>query len=559
MFYLTYLVLPSVTTTIFQAFICTNIDPNNEDNSQYDWYLTADMSISCQSDEYYSWLPYVVVMIIIYPIGIPAIYFCFLYYNKEEIQERERIIKERIEDEEKKQQEKELLEQEAANAAATIAIPIDGSESPSQGNTINGKRMSSLRLPSRSGSVIGTGTGVGGINAVGTGIISRNRTSSADNTTITSTNPLHSTGNRTANSSDDITSRNDSISSRRSSSITSNKRYSSTSSNNTRRKGIKQEIVLAWEQAQSDIESGNNIDDDDDLDDVIHNEIDEESHLTVSATRLMFLWQSYKPIYWYFELVETTRRIMLTAVLSVCSPGSSSQSVLGVILSFLYLLYYGIHQPYDEKSDFILAEIGLIQIFFTFFSALIVQNNLLNPLWVAGLGILLTIVNLSIVFITLHYEIINYRNEQHEKEEQAKAVRQRVLSIVGVQRKMFIDKLRTGSIVFEDGMIIDDDGEGQNGGDVGDDGERRISPNISTTSPKTVFRKKTSAEMMVTPSHLVDDEDSSSSGHNSGAPTRPSGGIELQEFRSSKPITTGKPRLSDVKIDSDDEDSDDEH
>lgn len=55
-FYITYLVLPSVTTTLFQIFLCTNIDPNHEGSldtddtySDSNLYLTADMSISCNS------------------------------------------------------------------------------------------------------------------------------------------------------------------------------------------------------------------------------------------------------------------------------------------------------------------------------------------------------------------------------------------------------------------------------------------------------------------------------------------------------------------------------
>ena len=39
-FYLTYLVLPSVTTYIFQMFLCQDLDPNNEDSAGSDYYHT---------------------------------------------------------------------------------------------------------------------------------------------------------------------------------------------------------------------------------------------------------------------------------------------------------------------------------------------------------------------------------------------------------------------------------------------------------------------------------------------------------------------------------------
>ena len=90
MFYLTYLVLPSVTSTIFQMFICTNVDPEKEDQSDSDFYLTADMSISCSSDYYYHGVTYAAIMILVYPIGVPTMYFMLLHQNKKGIKDREK-------------------------------------------------------------------------------------------------------------------------------------------------------------------------------------------------------------------------------------------------------------------------------------------------------------------------------------------------------------------------------------------------------------------------------------------------------------------------------------
>jgi len=66
-FYLTYVVMPSVTTTIFATFICTSIDPDDETDSGDDLYLVADMSISCHSDYYKRGFLYACVMIVVYP------------------------------------------------------------------------------------------------------------------------------------------------------------------------------------------------------------------------------------------------------------------------------------------------------------------------------------------------------------------------------------------------------------------------------------------------------------------------------------------------------------
>lgn len=88
-FYLTYLVLPSVTTKIFEIFPCTDVDPDNESSGEDNYYLTADMSISCTSDYYYRGVAFACVMIIVYPVGVPLLYFVLLYTNKDEIVNRD--------------------------------------------------------------------------------------------------------------------------------------------------------------------------------------------------------------------------------------------------------------------------------------------------------------------------------------------------------------------------------------------------------------------------------------------------------------------------------------
>jgi hypothetical protein len=50
-------------------------------------------------------------------------------------------------------------------------------------------------------------------------------------------------------------------------------------------------------------------------------------------------------------VVETTRRLLLTAVVSVCAPGSSEQAVYAVLLALLYIKLYGFYAPYDDDSD----------------------------------------------------------------------------------------------------------------------------------------------------------------------------------------------------------------
>lgn len=69
--FFTYVILVSVTTTIFQAFPCVNTNPDNVQGlSDGGLYLAADMSIECDSPRYNFGVTWAAAMIIIYPVGI---------------------------------------------------------------------------------------------------------------------------------------------------------------------------------------------------------------------------------------------------------------------------------------------------------------------------------------------------------------------------------------------------------------------------------------------------------------------------------------------------------
>ena len=73
--------------------------------------------------------------------------------------------------------------------------------------------------------------------------------------------------------------------------------------------------------------------------------------MTANASQIAFLWDAYLPEFWYWEVVETTRRLMLTAVLSVCGPGSATQAVLAVLLSIAYIELYNAYKPFAEQQN----------------------------------------------------------------------------------------------------------------------------------------------------------------------------------------------------------------
>jgi hypothetical protein len=75
----TFLIFPTVSTVVFQTFT-----PDYLDGTDQCW-LRADYSVSCSTDEYKAFRAYAAVMILVYPIGIPALYACLLWRHRADI------------------------------------------------------------------------------------------------------------------------------------------------------------------------------------------------------------------------------------------------------------------------------------------------------------------------------------------------------------------------------------------------------------------------------------------------------------------------------------------
>ena len=134
-----------------------------------------------------------------------------------------------------------------------------------------------------------------------------------------------------------------------------------------------------------------------------------------SIMMIKFLYESYKPEYWYFEIVETGRRLMLTGVLSVAGEGTSGQVVFGILLAVLYTKIYGYYQPYELQETSVVAELAQYQIFFSFFGTLVIQNALLEPFYNSLIGGLMIVLNLSASLLSVYYEYIGFTKENSDE------------------------------------------------------------------------------------------------------------------------------------------------
>lgn len=324
-FFVTYLVLPSVTTTIFQMFLCTNIDPNNEDHpgeissddsySSSSLYLTADMSISCTSTYYFEGLSYAIVMVILYPIGIPLIYFSLLYRNQEEILSRDEFPI-AVEDNRKKRTIEDSNAIELKTFKSSVVTTI---------NNNNVEVSADMIEPTE------------------------------DERNVNNNNVYENTPGNEKPSSPTITLKETTI-------VTSSGRT-----------------------------------------------------LSPSISRIAFLWLPYKPQFWYWEIVDTTRRLILTAVLSVSFPGTIKQNILALLTVELYIFIYFYYEPYCNPTSNILAEIGLLQIHFTFLGAMIFQTDSLSDSDTNLVGGALVIVNLTLVIMIIRYLRVDFVKLKEKK------------------------------------------------------------------------------------------------------------------------------------------------
>ncbi|KAG2864518.1 hypothetical protein PC113_g4493 [Phytophthora cactorum] len=98
---------------------------------------------------------------------------------------------------------------------------------------------------------------------------------------------------------------------------------------------------------------------------------------TVQA-RLGFIYAEYTHDYWWFEVVDLSRKLFLSGVIVFVENGSVEQVLLALavcLTTMWFLLYF---QPYDGYSDNLIASITQLQLFFTLWLGVMIRLNDLN-------------------------------------------------------------------------------------------------------------------------------------------------------------------------------------
>jgi hypothetical protein len=88
---------------------------------------------------------------------------------------------------------------------------------------------------------------------------------------------------------------------------------------------------------------------------------------------LKFLYESYHPWFWWWEIAETTQRLVLTGILVLIVQGSAVQIIVGSLLTLTFLHLYARYEPFSDAFVLSIKIISYWQIFFVFWIALLIK------------------------------------------------------------------------------------------------------------------------------------------------------------------------------------------
>jgi predicted outer membrane repeat protein len=135
-------------------------------------------------------------------------------------------------------------------------------------------------------------------------------------------------------------------------------------------------------------------------------------------TNISFLYDSYVPRRWYFELVESARRLMLGAIPVLILRGSSLQIIVVMLVSLAGVAIFMFTKPYIHKHDNQLAILAQWSITFVIIGALIIKVQALEGNNNTSLGIVLIIINVCVITFSIISSILNSSVQEDEEEEE---------------------------------------------------------------------------------------------------------------------------------------------
>jgi hypothetical protein len=87
------------------------------------------------------------------------------------------------------------------------------------------------------------------------------------------------------------------------------------------------------------------------------------------------LYTNYKPHFWWWEVVELIRKLILTSVVIFVMPGSPSQFAFGILIAIFFLVVYSSARPYVDKVNSVLQMTVQVAIFLVLFGGLLIASQ----------------------------------------------------------------------------------------------------------------------------------------------------------------------------------------
>lgn len=126
------------------------------------------------------------------------------------------------------------------------------------------------------------------------------------------------------------------------------------------------------------------------------------SNMDLKMEGIKFLYEVYKPCYWFWEVIEMYFRLSMTGLLVLLDQGSTLQIIVGIFFSLLFIKLYDISQPYVDEENKYVKEVSLWQIFFIFAFAFGLKTKMLDD---ASDGVIVFLLAV-IIFINLMFDVV---------------------------------------------------------------------------------------------------------------------------------------------------------
>ena len=142
----------------------------------------------------------------------------------------------------------------------------------------------------------------------------------------------------------------------------------------------------------------------------------EEREKDEKLTGMEFLFDNYKPEFWYFKIVVTVLRLLLTGILGLIEPGSSTQLTVGMLISFAAIMMMMGLRPYESNHGNNLSVLSFIQIFLVMLCGLVLKSQDLassKSFDKENLSYVLITVNVLVVVMAIILAVLEFNRKGH--------------------------------------------------------------------------------------------------------------------------------------------------